>query len=62
MNARRMNQNQRYEVLMHFPGYECACGIPRGESAANLGFSRILRMMRILGFWLLVVFRQESGC
>ena len=35
-DARRMNQNQRYEVLMHFPGYECACGIHRGEYAAKL--------------------------
>ncbi len=36
MNARRMNQNQRYEVLMHFPGYEGSpCGIPRVEYAAN---------------------------
>jgi len=33
-----MNQNQRYEVLMHFPGYEDACGIPRVESAANRTF------------------------
>ena len=36
MNARRMNQNQRYEVLMHFPGYEGSpCGIHRVEYAAN---------------------------
>ncbi len=36
-NARRMNQNQRYEVLMHFPGYEGSpYGIPRGEYAAKL--------------------------
>ena len=27
-NARRMNQNQRYEVLMHFPGYECLMAFP----------------------------------
>ncbi len=31
-----MNQNQRYEVLMHFPGYEGSlCRIHRGEYAAN---------------------------
>ena len=36
MNARRMNQNQRYEVLMHFPGYEGSpCGSPRVEYAAE---------------------------
>ena len=35
-NARRMNQNQRYEVLMHFPGYEGSpCGSPRVEYAAE---------------------------
>ena len=61
MNARRMNQNQRYEVLMHFPGYEGSpCGIHRGEYAANRGFAGILQMTRILGFGFTVGSREES--
>ena len=35
MNARRMNQNQRYEVLMHFPGYECLMAFP-GSSTPQI--------------------------
>ena len=39
LNARRMNQNQRYECRMAFPGYEGSpYGIPRGEYAANQDF------------------------
>ena len=34
-NARRMNQNQRYEVLMHFPGYECLMAFP-GSSTPQI--------------------------
>ena len=41
-NADRMNQNQRYEVLMHFPGYEGSpCGIHRDEYATNGFVSKI---------------------
>ena len=34
-NARRMNQNQRYEVRMDFPGYECRMAFPEASTPQN---------------------------
>ena len=33
-----LNQNQRYEVLMHFTGYEARVGFPGHEPGMNAGW------------------------
>ncbi len=38
-NARRMNQNQRYEVRMDFPGYECRMAFPGSAIRLNTPFT-----------------------